>query len=454
MPLSIKNIVKDFRLNLILRIILICLNMYFFFFLVFNTRLYSTAVIVCLLSISQFYFLYLYVERANRTLIRFLQSIRYSDFSQSYNLGAKSPSFDELGASFNEVTEKFLKTKREKEEHFLYLQTVIQHISVGLIAYKNNGEIELINTAAKRLLKVHVLHNIEQIKEIDEEFAEKLWNLKAGERLQIKLNIDGETKQFAVAAAGFILKQQEYLLVSLQNIQNELEEKEMEAWQTLIRTLTHEIMNSITPISSLASTAKPLLKSIESSAGSDEDKEIIADISKAVTTIEKRSSGLLHFVQNYRKLTRIPKPVFKILFIRDLIDRTVTLMKEQMTQCKIACSVEIDPPNLEITADPDLLEQVMINLCKNAAEAVSETAAPAIKIKAFALEGSACIQIIDNGCGIHSDAFDKIFVPFYTTKKEGSGVGLSLSKQIMRLHKGSITVASIPNQETVFTIKL
>jgi len=414
--------------------------------------MYATAAILGLISLYQFYTLFRFIEQSNRTLQRFLQSIKYSDFTQSFTAPAKGSGFGDLSAAFNAVIADFQAARREKEEHFRYLQTVVQHIGIGLIAFRSDGEVELINTAAKRLLKVNSLRNIGQLKEIDAEFARTIMGVQPGKRIQAKLHHGGETFQLTINTAVFVLHQQNYVLISLQNIQQELEEKEMEAWQTLIRTLTHEIMNSITPISSLSSTANQLLLKAKQTDEKCLQEETFQDISNALGTIEKRSKGLLNFVENYRKLTRIPKPNFEILPVKELFNRTTGLMKEFLLAKSIKCQVSIDPENLEITGDPALLEQVMINLCKNAVEAAAEVSSPEISLRAFIAEGNTIIQVTDNGCGIPPEAAENIFVPFFTTKKDGSGIGLSLSRQIMRLHGGTIMVKCEAGQ-TVFSLR-
>jgi signal transduction histidine kinase len=228
----------------------------------------------------------------------------------------------------------------------------------------------------------------------------------------------------------------------------------MEAWQNLIRVLTHEIMNSVAPISSLSSTANELLTGDSNNENRDLGTEVIKDVSVAVKTIERRSKGLMNFVDNYRKLTHIPKPDFEIFQVKTLFDRVKNLMKDQFEQKSINFKMQIDPESLELTADPILIEQVLINLCKNSVEAILEKNNPSIALLGKTDgRGNPVIQVIDNGEGIRGDVVGKIFIPFFTTKKEGSGIGLSLSKQIMRSHGGTLSVSSKPDVETVFSLR-
>ncbi|MCX6640252.1 MAG: ATP-binding protein [bacterium] len=445
---------NDFRFNCSLRLLFISATIILLFYLVYQTKLIATPFVVGLFTIMQVISLYHYIEKTNRDLARFLQSIKYSDFSQSFTSSAKGATFSELNASFNDVIKEFQRARAEKEEHYRYLQTVVQHIGICLIVYREDGEIVLMNGAAKRLLGVTQLNHLDQLNGISADLTLRLREIKAGEKAQLKLFKDENLLHLSIYATKFRMHQESFTLVSLQNIQPELEEKEMEAWQNLIRVLTHEIMNSITPISSLASTANSLLAQKYGTDNQSIHDETITDVSEAVRTIERRSKNLMNFVDDYRKLTRIPRPNFELISVHELLIRTRNLMKDQLEKQKIKCQIHIDPESLEITADPTLIEQVLINLCKNAAEALVEKQQPEIELSAKTDgRGNPVIQVIDNGPGIRADVIEKIFIPFFTTKKDGSGIGLSLSRQIMRVHGGTLNVTSRPDQETVFTLR-
>jgi signal transduction histidine kinase len=281
--------------------------------------------------------------------------------------------------------------------------------------------------------------------------------LRAGEKALVK--IQDYDMELALHAAEFRLKNQKYILVSMQNIQSELQEKETEAWQTLIRVLTHEIMNSMTPITSMAATVLDLLNSLKTTSEKDNsaNAEIITDIDDALKTIHKRSQGLTDFVTAYRNLTLIPKPKFKVFSIEELFVRLEKLLENRLTEKNIHFQWVVEPRTLELTADPGLIEQVLINLVINASEAMDGRQDPTgLQIKLTANlgdTGKILIRVADNGPGIEKEALSKVFIPFYSTKKKGSGIGLSLSRQIMKLHKGSIAVHSEPNVKTVFTLK-
>ncbi len=449
---------KRFRIQIIIRILLLTSSIYAFFYLLQQTKLYATIFIVGFFILYQVYALIRYVERTNQHLSRFLLAVKHGDFSRSFSGKELGPSFEELLKIFNDIMEKIQQTRSEKEEHYRYLQTIVHHVGIGLITFQADGKVDLINTAAKRLLNVPGLRNIKTLKNFSQPLVETLFSLKAGEKALVKVN-EGEM-ELAIHAAEFRLRDQKFTLVSLHNIQSELQEKEMEAWQTLIRVLTHEIMNSMTPITSMATTVIDLLNPYHHEEGQNSETSIeaetIADIANALKTIHKRSTGLTHFVSAYRNLTLIPKPNFKLFAIEELFTRVKKLMESKFKENGIIFQWCVDPQTLELTADPGLIEQVLINLLLNAADALMgyKNKEPQVELSASLDEiGRIIIQVTDNGPGIVKEALGKVFIPFFTTKKKGSGIGLSLSRQIMKLHKGSIGVHSEPDVRTVFTLK-
>ena len=443
---------RHFRLVCILRVVLLSATVYLFFYLVFQTTYYATLVIVGAWTVYQVGALIHYVERTNRDLTRFLQAIRYEDFSQSFNLGAGLGSaYTDLKEAFNDVLDAFRKTRADKEEHFQYLHTVVQHIGIGLVCFAPSGRVELINTAALRLLRRPHVRDIRELEIFSKPLVDTLLKLRSGEKSLVKVEDDDELLQLVVYATELRMRGETFTLASVQNIQSELEEQEMEAWQKLIRVLTHEIMNSITPISSLASTVRGLVPEKESGTF---DAEVLGDVHMALETIQSRSQGLLHFVETYRELTRIPKPNFQIFAVSELFAHIRQLMKSDMEEKNIAFQTDIVPETLELTADPDLVDQVLINLLRNAMQAVAGRDLATIVLTArLDRRGRVVIQVRDNGPGILADVQERIFIPFFTTKRDGSGIGLSLSRQIMRVHRGTISVQSKLNEETVFTLR-
>ena len=449
-------IYRRFRFIYSVRILLLVATVCLFVFMIFRTHLYALTIITGACIVFQAYSLLLYVEKTNRDLNRFLEAIKYEDFSQTYSITGLGSSFNELKAAFNEVLKKFQQTRTEKEEHYRYLQTIVEHVGIGLLSFRQDGEVELINKAAKKLLKVPRLKNIRCLEPFSPRLVDALFRLRPGEKALVKVEDKNDLQQFVMFATEIRLRDRQFMIVSIQNIQSELEEKEMEAWQNLIRVLTHEIMNSVTPISSLASTANGLLTSASERGGDGGmvSAETLQDISSAVQTIQKRSEGLLHFVDSYRKLTRIPRPNFQIFTVVSLFERVGQLMESQMKDRGIGFTHRVDPETLELTADPEMVEQILINLVLNAIDAVKKRRKARIELYGGLNEqGRVLIHVKDNGSGIMEEVQERIFIPFFTTKKEGTGIGLSLSRQIMRLHRGTIAVHSKSDAETVFTLR-
>ena len=447
---------KRFGLLIILRVVILFLTIALEIYIILNTQLYATIFILSVIIFLQIYLLIKFVSRTNKEIVRFLDSIKYSDFSQNFNLKLKGSSFEDLSSSFTEVISKFQNTRTEKEEHYRYLQTVIQHIGVGLIAYTPDGEIELINNSAKKMFKLSGVKNINELSKYDKDFPVALLKLRSGDKMLQKIVNDNELIQLAISATEFRMRGKQFTLISLQNIQNELEDIEIEAWQKLINVLTHEIMNSITPITSLASTADSILKNYESDPSKNEDdlKEHLVDVRGAIKTIQKRSNGLHHFVDAYRNLTKVPIPNFGLINVDNLFSRVKTLLNEEISKRKIQLTCTVNPEDLVITADTDQIEQVLINLVLNSMYALEKSPDPLIKLSGFIdRSGHGIIQVTDNGPGIPEDIIEKIFIPFYTTRKGGSGIGLSLSQQIMRAHRGNIRVNSLPGEGTTFTLR-
>jgi signal transduction histidine kinase len=448
---------RRFWLIAVARVTVLCGSICLFFFLLFQTGFYATATLIALIVIYQTYALIRYVTRTNAELSRFVRSIQYDDFSQTFTGEKRGSSFGELAAAFTAVMNQFKMTRTEKEENLRYLQTVVEHVGVGLIAYKNNGDVELINNAAKRLLDVPQLRTIGALGSKSRALVETLRTIRTGGRALVKVDAGHEPLQLVLHATEFRARGESVTLVSVQNIQGELEEKELEAWQNLIRVLTHEIMNSITPISSLASTAYELIGAKGVAVEREADgsgNETIRDIRGALETIHKRSQGLLHFVETYRTLTRIPKPRFQVVRVSDLFGRLRNLMGPQLSAESLSLETSIDPQDLELNADPGLLEEVLINLVTNGMQALAGTPGGKIRVRALLDgRGRVVIDVTDNGPGITAEQLEKIFVPFYTTKPAGSGIGLSLCRGIMRMHRGTILARSEPGVETLFTLK-
>ena len=435
---------RSFRARIVLRVLLIGATLWLLFHTTAGGWSYpAVTVAAALLLLYQIYGLVHFVDRTNRDLARFLAAIRYADFSQTFVTGGLGSSFDELKTAFNEVLDSFRLARAEKEEQARYLQTVVQHIGVGLLVFDDGGRVSLINNAAKRLLGVPRLGDIADLDRVSPGLAAALKKLGPRGRDLVRL----EEIQLALHASVFRTEDREHTLVALQDIGPDLDEKETEAWQNLIRVLTHEIMNSITPIASLAATADGMLKE------GDLDGETAEDIRTAVGTIQRRSEGLMQFVEAYRGLTRVPAPSFEIVPVAGVFSRVEQLLRPQFAESGIELHTEVDPPGLELTADPGQVEQVLINLLSNAREATEGGAGARVDLSAHLARGKVVVEVADNGPGIVEEALGKLFIPFFTTRQNGSGIGLSLCRQIMRLHRGSISVRSQPGVRTVFSLR-
>lgn len=446
---------RNFRLAVAGRVLLLVLTIFLSFYLLFVQEHLLSFIILFLFVILQVYSLIRYAEKTNRMLTQLFDSIRHSDFSTSFSNKGLGKSFEELAQVFNAVIFEFKKHRSEKEEQFNYLQTVGQHINVGIICYNHHGKVDMYNNAAKNILKLPNLRDIRELHAVKADLPHVLMNMRSGDKELVKLIVDDEIRQISISATEFKMREQDFVLVSMQDIHTELEEKEIESWQRLIRVLTHEIMNSITPISSLVSTIHDLIidESGEKPAVRDLDQEDVESVDNALKTIRNRSNGLLNFVDIYRNLTRIPKPNFRYFQVDEVFERAKQLLKPRIEEYKVKCRCDVDPANIMLTADPDLVDQVIINLLLNAIDAVKENEHPEVIMKAYINKSNrVSIEIRDNGQGIKHDIIDKIFMPFFTSKKGGSGIGLSLSRQIMHLHKGSISVKSKPGEGAVFTL--
>jgi nitrogen fixation/metabolism regulation signal transduction histidine kinase len=400
------------------------------------------------------------LENTNKEVINFLSSIRYDDFSNAYKLSGKGGTFDELNKEFNSVLLKFKDIRAEKEADHQYLRNIIHHVGIGVMSFNKDGEVQIMNTAAKRLLKVNRLRNIQKLESFSPELVAQLSTLRTGTKALVRVRNNGELVQLAIYAIELYLKGEEFKLVTIQNIHSELEEKEMEAWQNLIRVLTHEIMNSITPISSLSGMLEDEVDYLqEQASGQAMENMDFDDIKTAVQTIKRRSEGLIRFVSDFQSLTHMPEPKLEHITVQEMFSQIKMLLSRDLEAENVVFSTHLSPESMVITADREQIEQVLINLIKNAKEALEEFDETGKQYKSISLIGNTdsnnrpVITVKDNGPGIEKTALDRIFIPFFTTKKKGSGIGLSLSRQILRQHKGTLIAKSEEGKGTEFSLK-
>lgn len=411
------------------------------------------AILTFVIIILQLVDIFRFVSQTNRKLTRFLESVKYSDFISGFTSDNKlGRSFKDLNIAFNEVLEAFRKARSEKEEHWQYLNSVVQQVRTGILSFDGNGEIQLINANARKLIGLSTIRNIRELIQFNPRLYHALNTVEPGKS---ELYKGSNELYLTIQSTDLRIRGADVKLVTLQNIQPELQKQELEAWQNLTRVLRHEIMNSITPISSLTSTLREILDhDMEKKVSHYELKEEGAeDLREGLSTIENRSKGLIKFIDAYREYTSLPKPKMSVVRLKDVIDKVAQLMKPELKKTNITFYCDCTSEYLTIQADAEMIEQVLINLLKNAIEALAETADPRLELTGRYDENAVKIEVADNGPGIIREALEHIFVPFYTTKRTGSGIGLSLSRQIMQMHNGTITVESQPDVRTVFTLK-
>jgi two-component system nitrogen regulation sensor histidine kinase NtrY len=308
------------------------------------------------------------------------------------------------------------------------------------------------NANAKKFIGINSIRNIRDLIQVNPKLYHAINSVAAGKSQLYK---GGNELYLTIQSTEMRIRGIDVKLVTLQNIQPELQKQELEAWQNLTRVLRHEIMNSITPISSLTSTLREILDhDMERKNSHYELKEEGADdLKEGLSTIENRSKGLIKFIDAYREYTSLPKPKISTVRLKDLIEKVAQLMKTELKKTMITFHCECASEYLTIQADVEMIEQVLINLLKNAIEALAETENPQLSLIGRYDDSAVRIEVTDNGPGIIREALEHIFVPFYTTKRTGSGIGLSLSRQIMQMHNGSISVESQPDVQTVFTLR-
>ena len=411
-------------------------------YLLQSTESYLASVVLGIILVFQFIELYHHVNSVNYKLIRFLESVRYSDFSSSFTADNKmGKSFKTLNLAFNEVTDAFKKTRAENEQSLLIVSTVLQNIKTGIIQFDTHGEIGLINSMSKKLLLTPQVRNMDDIKKTQPQVYEKLMNILPGDSDLVVIN---SSVKLSLNCTVVRMGTKDWKIVSIQNIHTELQQNELEAWQNLTKVLRHEIMNSVTPIATLVGSMTDILKeeTQKETNGYIIPEEAHEDMILGLKTIENRSRGLVNFINAYRDYTNIPAPKFTELSAQQLIQYVSKLLKEELSRNNITLELNLPEAEIFLWADEEQIQLILINLIKNARESLNDTMNGLIKIKLIVTEQWNYISVEDNGPGIVPEALERIFIPFFTTKKDGSGIGLALSRQIMQLHKGQLNVDS------------
>jgi len=447
---------KDINKTLIARVAFLTLTCFMLVHVIYTDEFVVTQLVMVVLLVMQVLSLIKYINNTNKEVMQFLKSIQYDDLTYSHTIKNPNTYVEELYNEFNKVLKRLKDVRKEKEADFQYLKNIVQHVGIGLVTFDNSGKIQMMNTAARKLLRTAHVKNIKDLSSISDHLVDSFLRLKTGGHDLIKVQINDDIVQLAVFAIELTLRDEQYKLVSLQNIQNELEEKEMEAWQNLVRVLTHEIMNSVTPISSLAGTVEDeLSRQLENDMEVNQiTNEEVEELHLAVKTIQRRSEGLIRFVQDFRNLTHIPKPVITEVNVKEMLDDLIVLHKKEAEEAGIELTLKVDSEKMFINVDRSQIEQVVINLLKNAIQAFDEQTDRKVEVHAYYNEKSRpIIKVKDNGNGIDEEALEKIFIPFFTTKKNGSGIGLSLSRQIMRQHQGMLGVKTKMDEGTEFSLR-
>lgn len=398
-------------------------------------RFYISAVVVGAVILIETYFLLREMGRSDRLFQQFIWSVRYSDFLTAGNTAVNSPEAppEELVGAMEEALQHYKKHLQQKESQLQYFQALADHIDLSVFVFSESGQIEWMNRAAKIQTGLNFAETIDDLAAYHPELPTRLRALHPGELSILQVRRGEEHSQLILSSMSFIVLGKALTVISLKNIRSVLENKETEAWQKLIRVLTHEIMNSMTPIVSLAELLK---NNYNPTTSPSEDRE---EISEALETIFRRSKGLVRFVENYRKVTGIPTPISEIIGVEELLAGVCLLFQDKADGLKHCPAA----PGLKVIADKALIEQVLINLIKNALDATAGCERPQIELSAGVnAEGKTYIQVSDNGTGIPAEVQERIFIPFFTTKPSGSGIGLSISRQIMHMHKGSLEVVS------------
>ena len=397
-----------------------------------------------------------YVERTNRELAGFLSSIAHQDYSVPIPLQKKGRVFDELEQAYRVLTAEFRRLNLQKAANHQYLEAVVEHVGVALVSFDDAGNVAMMNEPARRLFGSQLL-SLKSFARFDERLPELLERLGDGDRDLLQVQRRDDTLQLVLYCTCFTLLDHRHKLVSFQNIRDELEQREIESWQKLIRVLTHEIMNSVTPIIALSKLIQETLAA-DGVGGADAPPLSVderSDLLRSANAVHSRSSGLLEFVTAYRSFATVPVASFATVEVRSLLERVRTLMTDLLASQRVAMDVECSASELKIHADARQMEQVLINLTRNALDALADVPDPRIILRASRNEqGRVMIQVIDNGAGIDPAHMDNIFVPFFTTKRGGTGVGLSISRQLVQANGGFISVKPGEPAGSVFTLSL
>jgi two-component system, NtrC family, nitrogen regulation sensor histidine kinase NtrY len=410
-----------------------------------RTQWYMAMTLCAAIIVAEVALLIEFATQSSREVARFLDAIAFDDTSQSFSKLLNDDVHRDLGVAMGRVLERLRTGRSQREEQAHYVQTLLTHVPVALLSVDERGAVQLLNMAARRLFEAALIESSQFIRH-GEAFAVAIENLRPGGTAILRMERAAGSLQLKAAATDFALGGIRRRLISLQNIENEMSAQEMAAWQTVIRVMAHEVMNSLTPVSSLAATAHDLVRDvINQLPASDPRSATLADARESLETVARRSEGLLHFVQNHRRLTKPLITQIEVTPVQRVFARLQRLLSTDLAAREIQLSMVVEPETLEIGADANLLDQALINLVRNAIEALRDTPSGKIGLSARrGPDGRVAIAVADNGPGIAPEQREKIFVPFFTTKRQGSGVGLTLVRQIATAHNATVDISNTP----------
>ena len=395
---------------------------------------------------------YRFHKKAQQEVEQFVESVHYRDFSRYFDVKHAPAEIQPLRKGFNEINTTFKIISKEKETQYQYLQKILELVDTGILSYEEqDGTVVWMNESLKRMLQLPYLKTIHSLIRRDNALYKSLIDLKPGDNKIATAHLERNMFKVLLSATAFQTDGKKYKLIAFQNVSEALDETESKAWQKLLSVMTHEIMNSVAPISSLADTLKNRLQNADNIRT---ENGALDDLELGIDTIKRRSEGLLKFAETYRNLNKITAPTVKKVYVRDLFENLHQLMQPTLAQKNIDIEIILKDPDLILEVDTNLVEQVLINLVVNAIEAVKDQKDPRIILSSYLNNNKkTVIKVADNGIGMQEELMEKIFIPFFSTKKSGSGIGLSLCKQIMMLHKGNINVQSKEGEGTAFMLQ-
>ncbi len=444
--------IKRLELRITVRVLFLFATLFAFAFILlqgWHTYLILIAPVIAYQLIE----LYRFQHKSQDEIKQFVESIHYRDFSRYFDVKHAPSELQPMREGFNQINSAFKVISKEKETQYQYLQKILELVETGILSYENeSGEVMWMNESLKQMLQLPYLKTIHSLAKRDNDLYNDIIALKPGDGKVTKAHLEKGSFKVLLSATAFATEGKKFKLIAFQNISEALDESESQAWQRLLGVMTHEIMNSVAPISSLADTLKNRLE--KSVMHMPNKSAAIHDLELGIDTIKRRSEGLLKFAETYRNLNKITTLNLKQVYVRDLFESLYQLMQPTLEQKNIEMDIVLKDTDLVLYADTNLIEQVLINLVVNAMEVVKDRPEPTIVLSATSLNNKKVIlKVSDNGLGMSEEVMDKIFIPFFSTKKNGSGIGLSLCKQIMMLHKGNIHVQSIEGEGTAFTLQ-